>query len=203
MSWETRVWEHVREFREQHNCFELNNLPIDTVFLADVELGLDLIPLAGLSSKYRVEAALAADFTGIYVDEEIFDLEDRAPPWKQNRLRFSIAHEIGHYIMHREEFETSGFRTLETFLEWTASLGGRKYDIEKEANEFAGRLLVPIEKLESEFERLSSTFKEVPGWRQLPDLRRRAAELLAQKFGVNQKAILTRFTREGLWYEPE
>lgn len=203
MSWTSLVWNQVEEFRRKYPCDELETIPIDTIHLADVELGLDLIPYDELYSKYRVEAALLADFSGIYVDAEIYDLSAKAPPWKQNRLRFSIAHEIGHLILHRERFEREGFADVETFIEWSKSLGGQKYQIEMEANEFAGRLLVPRYRLEAELKALEEVARVIyPNWRHEVQFRLTTAERIGQKFGVCQKSMLARFSREELWPDP-
>lgn len=203
MSWRNLVWNQAEEFRKSHSCVEMDSLPIDSLTIADLELGLNLIPFHDLRSRFRIEAALSADFTSIYVDAEIFDLIDTAPEWKLNRLRFSIAHEIGHFVLHREEFQREGFKSVETFFEWTASLGGRKYDIEKEANEFAGRLLVPREQLENEFNKVVKPFDDsLPSWRSNSELRRQITEHIAPKFGVAPEVISVRFCREDFWPDP-
>jgi len=33
-----------------------------------------------------------------------------------HRLRFSMAHEVGHFVLHQEEFQSSGFQKIEE--EW-------------------------------------------------------------------------------------
>jgi hypothetical protein len=203
MSWKQPVWNQVDKFRKEHACAEMSEVPIDTVFIADVVLRLNIIPFDDLRARYGIEAAISADFAGIYVDGEIYDVIDGGGGWKFNRLRFSIAHEIGHFYMHRGEFEAKGFRTAEEFLTWTNLHGHRKYEIEREANEFAGRLLVPPDRLETEFRRLETCLNGVLShWRADESVRKDAAESIAQRFGVAPQVILTRFTRENLWPEP-
>ena len=68
--------------------------------------------------------------------------------WKQNRLRFSVAHEGGHYILHREIAASLSFKSFDDFTRWTRPRGGQKYSLEQAANEFAGRLLVLVPRLE-------------------------------------------------------
>lgn len=200
MSWRTLVWQTVGRFRATYPCEELETLPVDTIALADIVLRLDVIPFDDLRAKYDKEAALTADFTGIYVDGEIYDVIDHGKGWKFNHLRFSVAHEIGHWFLHKDEFQREGFKELGEFYDWTASLGGRKSDIEKEADEFAGRLLVPRDRLESDLHRLDQTFDaHYPHWRGDPAIRRGVAESLGEKYGVPSEIILARFTREDLW----
>lgn len=71
-----------------------------------------------------------------------------------NRLRFSIAHELGHLFLHRELFESANIQTPDHLLDWLNEHDGRKYEFEREANEFAGRLLVPVETLRECFDRM-------------------------------------------------
>ena len=59
----------------------------------EVDLRLDLIPFDDLTAKYRVEAAITADFTGINLDAGQYALMERGPEWKEKRLRFTVAHE--------------------------------------------------------------------------------------------------------------
>lgn len=204
MSWKEAVWGKVEDFRRQHVPGDLAHLPLDMISIAELELKLDLVPFDDLYTKFNADAAIMADFTGIYVDAETYQLIDAAPEWKLNRLRFSIAHEVGHWAMHRAEFAERSFSDFSEFARWTGENGGRKYDIEREANEFAGRLLVPIEQLRGLFEEFAESADHFlsSDWRLDPEIRRSAAKRLSQKFGVHGDAMLVRFDREELWREP-
>jgi Zn-dependent peptidase ImmA (M78 family) len=204
MNWKEQVWEQVEDFRRQHVPDDLARLPLDMISIAELELRLDLIPFDDLYTKFNADAAIMADFTGIYVDAETYELIDSAPEWKLNRLRFSIAHEVGHWAMHRADISERGFTEFSQFARWTWENGGRKYEIEREANEFAGRLLVPIDRLRTLYEQFAESADQFlsTDWRLDPEIRRSAAKRLSQKFGVHPDAILVRFDREELWREP-
>ncbi|MBN8456947.1 MAG: ImmA/IrrE family metallo-endopeptidase [Verrucomicrobia bacterium] len=178
----------------------VNRTPV-ILFIVDAVLRFPVIEMDEFKDRYGAEAAIAADFSEIYVDRE--SCEPNGPAWRENRLRFSLAHEIGHLYLHREEFEQSGFKTFDEFLEWTNTLGGRREAIEKEADEFAGRLLVPHARLVAEFEKVEASFNRElpPGWRRNSELRLEVARSIAPKFGVCSQTILTRFSREGIWPE--
>ena len=92
-----------------------------------------------------------------------YDLIDSAPDWKLNRLRFSLAHEIGHLFLHRKAFEEANIGDVAHYLEWINDHNGRKYSIEREANEFAGRLLVPVESLQQCFDQMLPEFDRLFG----------------------------------------
>ncbi len=179
----------------------MRKMPIDIADVADVVLGLDVVPLDEVRSRYGSEAAIMADFSGIYVDGEIYDVLNHGAGWKYNQLRFSIAHEIGHFYMHQKLFTELGFHALDGFLDWSNGVGWNKEEIEDEADEFAGRLLVPVDRLREEFGKLESAFDQsgIADWRTNSRLKLSAAEHIAQKFFVLDKVILKRFTNEDLW----
>lgn len=146
------VWKRIEELRGQYETLREDRTPIDVFTFFEIDLGLNPIPFDDLSSKYRVEAAITADFTGLYLDAEQYALMERGPDWKLNRLRFTITHELAHYFLHRDLPQKENFASLPDFARWTASYGGKKYTAEQEANEFAGRLLVPEGRLRAYFD---------------------------------------------------
>lgn len=195
-----RVWQKVEEFKEQYKCDELESMPVDTLELADTVLRLNVIPFDDLRAKHGIEAYLSADFKSIMVDGQTYSEVERGPEWKQNRLRFSMAHEIGHWFMHKEFFLEKGFKGLEAFEEWNESFGGSAGDLEWEADEFAGRLLIPHARLKDDFSRFEAGFSKLfPDWRGNMDLRQKTAEQMCGRYGVHYQSVETRFHREGLW----
>lgn len=75
-----------------------------------------------------------------------------------------------------------------------------RYRIEQMAKEFAGRLLVPRERIQEDFDRFAVRAAEIsPQWHVLPDLRRALAERLSDTFGVNAQVIEVRLDRESIW----
>lgn len=57
----------------------------------------------------------------------------------RRRQRFTIAHELGHYMMHRNK--------LQSFTDEIFFRAENKTDIEYKANEFASRLLMPEDRV--------------------------------------------------------
>jgi hypothetical protein len=199
------IWIRVEELRELFPALCADRLPLDLITFVELDLRLDIIPDDGVLRDFGADAAIMSDFTGIYVDGETYELIDRAPEWKLNRLRFSLAHELGHLYLHRELFEESGIEDADHYLAWLNEHDGRKYQIEREANEFAGRLLVPVEVLQERFDRMQPAFDAQFGrhsWIRDENLRSKTAEILTPDFGVHRKAILVRLDREGIWPSP-
>jgi len=92
----------------------------------------------------------------------------------EGRQRFTIAHEFGHYILHRKDqrlFECASSRASE--------VGSVDRDLEKEADEFAAALLMPLDDF-----RRQITSKE-PGFELFSHL--------AERYGVSLTAAALRW----------
>jgi len=88
-----------------------DRISIDIFTFFKIDLGLDPIPFDNLTSKFRVETAITADYTGLYLDAEQYALMEKGPDWKLNRLRFTVAHELAPYVKikkRRPAFDSTG-----------------------------------------------------------------------------------------------
>src|SRR6266536_2617022 len=72
-------------------------LPVKVLDLAEFDLHLDLVPVNGLREQLDIDALLMGDLKSVLVDKRAF-----MSPRLEYRLRFSVAHEIGHLILHRD-----------------------------------------------------------------------------------------------------
>jgi hypothetical protein len=91
----TDIWKQADELRQ---CLlPQNTLPVPVLDLAEFDLGLELDPKANLRRAGDIDALLLGDLNTIVVDRDAF-MDPRA----ENRLRFSVAHEIGHLILQRD-----------------------------------------------------------------------------------------------------
>jgi Zn-dependent peptidase ImmA (M78 family) len=87
-----------------------------------------------------------------------------------NRQTFTIAHEIGHFLLHKDLFDQHPEKYNVLLRE---PIGAATDPIEKEANAFAADLLVPLDLLnlyrkyatEDELAKLFAVSKEVIGYR--------------------------------------
>ena len=126
----------VRKVEELLNECWNGTFPIDVEKICDY-LGIAILPVAKLADSFGVDAFVSANFKIIYVDAEEFELESY-------RYRFSVAHELGHYVLHREYFPSRVW----SFDEWHGlSDGGISGVAEFQANYFAGSLLAPEDEL--------------------------------------------------------
>jgi hypothetical protein len=173
--------------------------PIDVIYIAEVILKLDVIPIPDLFADQKLDAALLPDLSGFYIDEDAYMSWERGTRWIEQRLRFSFAHELGHYVLHREEIAANRFHTMEEFKRWAAApsnYGNAEY----QANEFAGRFLVPVEVLMREYDQHRAGFASTePRWREIEGMRQFIAKKISPRFGVNHQVIEVRLDREGIW----
>jgi hypothetical protein len=181
---------------------DLLKLPFDAAYVAEVCLRLEPIPLKGLWDDLHIDAALTPDLSGFYVDEESYGKvyeENPADRWRENRLRFSIAHEIGHYVLHRHVVEEDRFRDVEEYMAWRRT--HRDFcSPEYQADEFAGKLLVPRENLVEEYDHVCAALNAAnPAWRGMEGARNHVAKKIAPRFGVSPQVVEKRLDREGIW----
>jgi hypothetical protein len=173
--------------------------PIDVIYIAEVILKLDVIPINNLFADEHIDAALLPDLSGVYMDEDAYMAWERGVRWVEQRLRFSFAHELGHYVLHKEEIAAHRFSTLSEFKQWAADRSGYS-SAEYQADEFAGRFLVPWELLTREYdEKCESVKTGNPQWREIEGMRSFIAGKIAPRFGVNRQVIEVRLDREGIW----
>lgn len=101
-----------------------------------------------------------------------------------NRKNFSIAHEIGHFLLHHGSFGVHVDR--KTYMRDSKSKEGL-YHIEIEANKFASELLMPTAFIK----------KELEGIEDLIDTNDDIIDNLAKKFAVSTTAMSIKFQSLG------
>lgn len=131
-------------------------VPVDIEQIIEYKLNMRIIPIPGLYKQCSADALIASDWQTIYVDNENY-FDDRY----YNRLRFSLAHEIGHFILHQELYASFEIKSFEDFYNIIDGLNNRYGIIESHANRFANFLLVPREKLEIEREKVLAEHPEI------------------------------------------
>lgn len=115
---------------------------IDVDFVIERMLGLELavMDLKGLLGNPDVLGATVVDQERVYVDQSL----EKNP----GRFSFTLAHEVGHWVLHRPHLAThpegSALFDLSEFVEpQPATAPGRKPRVEWQADQFAACLLMP------------------------------------------------------------
>ena len=122
-----------------------NSLPVDIDEIVDNKLEIDVIPIHGLKLGFDVESYISSDFKSIYIDRYLYDNYE-------NRYKYSLAHEIGHSILHKELYEGLDYDSTDEWKDIIKSIPDKEYSfIESHAYNFAGLILVPDFALEDRF----------------------------------------------------
>src|SRR5258706_1033259 len=105
--------------------------------LVEFDLKLNIVPLPNLYKDLGIEGFLSMSHREISVDQT--QLESF-----ETRLRFTLAHEVGHMLLHRELYEGLAIRSLEDWMGFLETVDpGLISDYEWQARNLAGRILVP------------------------------------------------------------
>ena len=162
-------------------------LPVDIEKIIDVSLGIDLIPVPELEKLCNIDALITSNWESIYIDKNLFEDERR-----QNRLRFSLAHEIGHFVLHKNIYDGFKINSFEDFYNFFENMPPEQYGyLETQAHKFAGYLLAPRDvvaiKLDKEYKKAQ---KDIDLKRLDQDLLRSYLAIpLAKIFGISQEAM--------------
>jgi len=141
------------EFYSRHNRVKGKIYLIEEVIEQDLRIDISLEP--DLQSKYDVEAFTTGDFTRIIIDEN-------SSWWNYGRYRFMLAHEVGHYVLHREILKTVGINTVNAWIAFHRSLSNADYKtMEQQSNLFASHLLMPETELNPILEAKHEQTKEI------------------------------------------
>lgn len=192
-----QIREEAENFRKV-NVFN-ENVPVDIERVVEATLGIRIIPIESLQSSCDMDGFITKDFKSIYVDEDLY-MDDRY----YKRVRFTIAHEIGHYILHRSAVDNQKFDSDEDWIKFRMNLDEKELSwFEFQASEFAGRLLVPVDRLVEEFRNArKEILKRNSSWnsRQLSDddLYTLSAPMICKKFDVSADVIERRLRKENI-----
>lgn len=122
------------------NQFAISNPPVDPVTMAR-QLGMNVLFATFAESWRNVSGFYDPKENSIYVNGEEYPL----------RQTFTVAHELGHKVLHEEWAKSSSYRILYR----DPSLNDDSDPYEKEANAFAANLLVPRFMLDQYWQRAS------------------------------------------------
>lgn len=190
-------YDGLRRFAEHYlaQVHPDGTIPVPIEEIVDLQLQVDVVPME-LLRDWGVDAFTSHDRRTIYVDRGVYG--HRSP----NRLRFSLAHELSHILLHEKVFEAATFTDVQGWRNFIESIPAEQYGwIEYQAYALAGLLLVPSPALEEQFAVIAAELEKhgfdvqnltSPGYAQV-------AKRLADLFGVSSTVIDKRAVKDGLW----
>ena len=141
-----RSYEDIRRYAEafldRHHPDRSLPIPIERVI--EFQLGVDIVPLPGIEDAYDIVGFTSSDLREISVDDYVYTHQE-------GRYRFTLAHEVGHAVLHAELFTAHRFRSTAEWKQFIQSVPKLEYDwLEWQANSFSGLVLAPKSALEDE-----------------------------------------------------
>lgn len=169
-------------------------IPVPIEDIIDVGFGIDLVPTSNLETRFSAVAFITHDLREIRVDDFVF----RQQPY---RLRFSLAHELGHLILHQNVYKQMAFTSPDEWKQAMADLGQANYNrLENQADKFAGFLLIPPAQFRGEFTKVTQALAQIGAT--FKALQEEAQDYtvkgLARTFDVSSGAIWYRLRDEQL-----
>lgn len=194
-----KIWNESESFRNKY-VSPIDKVPVPIVEIAEIDLKIYPEPYKGLKQLCDIDGFLTSDLKSICIDHDFY-FEEKF----ENRLRFTYAHEIGHLVLHEKQIKRCNFRTPEEWIEFRENMSEDELSwFEYQANEFAGRLLVPKPKLIEFLERIREKiekYKILTGKNDSDLLREYVSNAICKDFKVSADVILRRINSEKIWEE--
>jgi len=125
--------------------YSLSSIPIDIELVVERDLGIHIVPYSYLKREYGVDGCSAYNGSTIYVDGYAYNQVT-------NRLRFTVAHELGHLILHKQYLQQVSWSSVEEWMHTLGQLNTKDIEfMEYQAHAFAGLVLVPQDELKIRF----------------------------------------------------
>lgn len=133
----TKIREEADKF---YSTYCKDQIPVDIEAIIEFDLNIQIVPKQNLYSLTKADAFLATSCDTIFVDNDDFSNPSKLP-----YVRFSLAHEIGHLVLHKKIIPSIRPTSVSEWKNIVATIPEREYNLlEWHAMEFAGRLLVPL-----------------------------------------------------------
>jgi len=116
-------------------------LPVPIEEIVEFKLGVDIVPIPNLQRDFEIEGFTSSDLKTIYVDQ--FILSERP-----TRYRFTLAHEIGHIVLHKRIFKEIRISSVKSWKTFVDLVDPQDYSaLEFQGYAFGGLILVPPSEL--------------------------------------------------------
>ncbi len=194
------TWQQIaaaaKEFADKHDLSS-RQFPLDVEEIAEFDLGVEIRVTDGMLEACGMPAQI-----GPGNDKPIISVD--SDQWKQQTsfYRFSVAHEIGHYVLHKKWLKEVWqlFDSIETWKQVIASLPGSDYGwIEGQAEEFASYLLAPEDVFEPLLTNQLCKLVGLEETVQSEDILPYLANPVGNYFGISNSAAQARIRKSPQW----
>ena len=124
--------------RQYHPSREI---PVPIEEIIEFQMNIDIFPIQGLHTILDIDGFTISDLSTIYVDDFVYKS-------RPGRYRFTLAHEVGHIILHKEIYSKANFQNIKEWKDFINSISDKHRSwLEYHVYTFGGLVLVPGEHL--------------------------------------------------------
>ncbi len=165
-------------------------IPIPIEQVIEFQMGLDIVPLPGLLEAYNVDGFTSSDLSEISIDQFVYE-------HRLTRYRFTLAHEVGHVVLHAGLFKTHRFRGIDAWKRFLMGVPALDYSrLEWQAYSFGGLVLVPGDVLQQELKVAARQVKAQGLSKETDFAKALMVDIMATRFGVSSEVIERRLGYE-------
>jgi Zn-dependent peptidase ImmA (M78 family) len=180
-----------------------DSIPVPIEEIIELNLKLHIIPVQGLQDGFGAVAFTTGDFEAIEVDQ--FVQMNRS-----KRYRYTIAHELGHIILHKDVFEQAKvhYSSIQEWAQFYVALDNEQQQwLEWQAYCFGALVLVPVNHLDRIFKERIQDYQlqfrmakenKVPKTVYSEYFINQTASELSSIFDVSEEVIHRRIDKDGL-----
>lgn len=192
-----------KEIAQQARAFAIEyklakrDFPLDVEEIAEFDLGIEIRLCPGVLEDFGSPAQIAPGDKHpiITVDAEQYRQQT-------SFYRYSVAHEIGHYILHRKWLEKV-WQLISSVEKWKQVILTQSEDdyqwMEGQAEEFASYLLAPEEVFEPFLATQVSKIERIDVPLQSEDILPYLANPIGEFFGMSNSAAQARIRKSSQW----
>jgi hypothetical protein len=194
------TWQQIATIAQQFsddNGLAERDYPLDVEVIAEFDLDIEIRTVGGILDECGMPAQLGPGGQRpiIVVD---------ADQWRAQTsyYRFSVAHEIGHYVLHREWLRGvwALYDSVESWKQVVASRSDSDYGwLEAQADEFASYLLAPEQVFDPLLETQLALLDGQLDTLQADDIIPYLANPISSQFGMSSSAAQARIRKSPRW----
>ena len=194
------TWKQIaasaQEFASEYSLVS-RSYPLDVEEIAECDLGIEIRLAAGVLNEFGSPAQIAP---GDYYPVITVD----ADQYRQQTsfYRYSVAHEIGHYVLHYE-WLAKVWKLITSIDSWKRVIMARSDDdyrwLEAQAEEFASYLLAPESVFEPFIKQHLNLLKNVDASLESTDILPYIANPVGEYFGMSNSAAQARIRKSVQW----
>lgn len=186
---EKEILEKANLFLDKYN--PKMELPVPLEKIAEIDLRIKFLTVPNLKNLIDCDGYISDDFSTITFDDYIFNNYEV-------RARFTLAHELGHFFLHQDLYNSYKIKDIESFIKFQKMIGDKGWrSLEIQANAFAGFVLFPYKPLKKLIENNLRKSGGLEGFA-ISDLQKLILEM-QETFGVSGQACVVELKK----YFPE